>query len=306
MKNTCPFYIVFLVLKVLLIEICKIQPPDLVFLVAFIAFYISRYHFRHKFSFFKRDLSFLPILPYYKAWLLAVQLYYVLVPRSWDMKYFNFVNVSILCKANRPSFCLILSFSCTVCSVCYLGCICNGRKYVLAEWSITERNFFIYIFIVSCNSLIWLFSDIVSSNGFSGENLAIASMAPTIYFQMLQWPQFPGFGEYIFPQLHTWTALILSDDCTEGYCSSNTVIFDNFLVFNCPFSISNFLFLLPKYFSIFDCCNHHRLNAFKTPRMAYYCQRSLIISVNDAKYIQLLPIFWVLSRALHIASIIHS
>ena len=32
MKNTGPFYIVFQVLKVLLIKICKIQPSDLLFL----------------------------------------------------------------------------------------------------------------------------------------------------------------------------------------------------------------------------------------------------------------------------------
>ena len=64
------FYIVFQVLKVLLIKICKIQSLDLLFLVVFISFYISRYHFsqvfrtsfniiwkkdfRHKFSFFNR------------------------------------------------------------------------------------------------------------------------------------------------------------------------------------------------------------------------------------------------------------
>ena len=37
------FYIVFQVLKVLLIKICKIQSLDLLFLVVFISFYISRY-----------------------------------------------------------------------------------------------------------------------------------------------------------------------------------------------------------------------------------------------------------------------
>ena len=51
------FYIVFQVLKVLLIKICKIQSLDLLFLVVFISFYISRYFsqvfiwkkdFRHK------------------------------------------------------------------------------------------------------------------------------------------------------------------------------------------------------------------------------------------------------------------
>ena len=45
MKNTCPFYILFQVLKVLLIKICKIHLADLLFLVVFISFYISRYQF---------------------------------------------------------------------------------------------------------------------------------------------------------------------------------------------------------------------------------------------------------------------
>ena len=39
------FYIVFQVLKVLLIKICKIQSLDLLFLFVFISFSISRYHF---------------------------------------------------------------------------------------------------------------------------------------------------------------------------------------------------------------------------------------------------------------------
>ena len=66
-----PFlYIVFWVLKVLFIKYCEIQPPNLLFLVTFISFYINRYHFSqifktsfsiiwkkyfcHKFSFFNR------------------------------------------------------------------------------------------------------------------------------------------------------------------------------------------------------------------------------------------------------------
>ena len=43
------------------------------------------------------------------------------------------------------------------------------------------------------------------------------------------------FGKYIFPQLQTCTALILSVDCTEVSCSSNIVIFNNFLILNFPF-----------------------------------------------------------------------
>ena len=34
-KKKHPFYIVFQVLKVLLMKICKMQPPDLLFLVVF-------------------------------------------------------------------------------------------------------------------------------------------------------------------------------------------------------------------------------------------------------------------------------
>ena len=61
------FYVVFRVLKVLLVKICKVRSLDLLFLVVFISFYISRYFsrvfrtsfniiwkkdFRHIFSFF--------------------------------------------------------------------------------------------------------------------------------------------------------------------------------------------------------------------------------------------------------------
>ena len=45
MKNAHPFYIVFEVLKVLIIIICKMQPLDLLFLVFYVRFHISRYHF---------------------------------------------------------------------------------------------------------------------------------------------------------------------------------------------------------------------------------------------------------------------
>ena len=43
------FYIVFQILKVLLIKICKMQSLDLLFYVVFISFYISRYHFSQVF-----------------------------------------------------------------------------------------------------------------------------------------------------------------------------------------------------------------------------------------------------------------
>ena len=45
MKNTCLFYTAFQVLKVHLIKTCKAESSDISFLVVFISFYISRYHF---------------------------------------------------------------------------------------------------------------------------------------------------------------------------------------------------------------------------------------------------------------------
>ena len=64
MKNTCSFYIVFQVLKVFLIKICKIQPLDLLFLVAFISFYISRYHFSQLHSTLSEKKIFVTNFPF--------------------------------------------------------------------------------------------------------------------------------------------------------------------------------------------------------------------------------------------------
>ena len=64
MKNTCLFYIIFQVLKVLLTKICKIEPPDLLFFLSFtsaVSFFTNFQNFIehylkkifcHKFSFF--------------------------------------------------------------------------------------------------------------------------------------------------------------------------------------------------------------------------------------------------------------
>ena len=58
MKNSCPFYIVFQVLKVRLIKNLKIEPPDFLFLlIVFISCYISRYHFSQIFLEFHSILS---------------------------------------------------------------------------------------------------------------------------------------------------------------------------------------------------------------------------------------------------------
>ena len=73
----------------------------------------------------------------------------------WGMKYFNFVNVSIGIMYKTNSFCQILRISrALVCSAYYHGfdCFC---------WSILTSSFRSFI-VVFC-SLIWLLSDIASS-----------------------------------------------------------------------------------------------------------------------------------------------
>ena len=58
MKNTRPFYILFKVFKVLLTKICKMQPPDLLFLVVFILLaFTSADIIFHKFLEFHSTLS---------------------------------------------------------------------------------------------------------------------------------------------------------------------------------------------------------------------------------------------------------
>ena len=136
------------------------------------------------------------------------------------------------------------------------------------------------------NPVIWLLLDTVSSEGFS-----LAWHPLCIFKYRCCDGQFPGFSEYIFPQLQTCTALVLSADCTECYCSSNIVIFEVFLIFNFPFfqfwTIASSLFL-GKYYSIFDVVTSI---AFNIHRIVYYNHRCLMISVNNAKHIHLLPIF---------------
>ena len=71
------------------------------------------------------------------------------------------------------------------------------------------------------------------------------------------------------------------------------VIFNNFLFFNFFFQFGTIIsFSLDKYsLLIFDVLLHYQLNAFKIPKMVQYNHKSLMISVNDAKYIHHLPIF---------------
>ena len=116
-------------------------------------------------------------------------------------------------------------------------------KYKCFCWSVNVSSSF-RSFIVSRNYLIWLLSDIVSSEGFS-----------------LAWrPIFIFRYRYSFPQRQTCTALVLAADCTERSCSTNIVIFDKFLIFHFSFSqfwtIISSSFFLDKYSSIFDVVIH--------------------------------------------------
>ena len=146
-----PFYIAFQVLKVFLIKICKIQPPDYLFLFVFTTCNIRRYHFCK-----------------------LLELHSTMSDKKTFVTNFPFLTDSTCC----------------------LG-------------------FF----------LVW---------------------NPISIFRYCCDSHFPGFGKYIFPQLQTCTALVLSANCTEDSCLSDIVIFNNFLVFNFSFfNLSNNNFLFP-------------------------------------------------------------
>ena len=118
-------------------------------------------------------------------------------------------------KTNRPSFCLVLKLclSCTWWSaVYYLGwMVVNNMRFFLDEASLKVTYF------RHCCLGFFL------------------AWSPFIFWYRSCDGNFPGFGKYVFPQLQTCTALVLSADCTEGSCSSNIVIFNNFFVFSFPF-----------------------------------------------------------------------
>ena len=88
---------------------------------------------------------------------------------------------------------------------------------------------------------MWLLSDIVASEGFFPAWNPIG-----VFFKNRCCDShFPGFAKYTFLQLQACTALVLFADCTDGSCSPNIVIFNNFLVFNFPFFDFKQYFLSP-------------------------------------------------------------
>ena len=175
-------------------------------------------------------------------------------------------NIWVTPKTIRPSFCQIniKTFSCCmhwmVFSVHYLGCmvVVVNKNALFAEWSITERDCFQILL------------------------LGILSWNPLYIFRYRCCDgHFPGFGKYIFPELQTCTALVLSAEFTEGSCSSNRLIFNNFLL-TFLFLISNNNFLFPiATLLIFDIVLHYQLNVFKISKTVYYNHRSIGLIQND-------------------------
>ena len=97
-----------------------------------------------------------------------------------------------------------------ICSVYHLGCMVVNINALFAEWIITGCDYFQILLLG-----------------------ILSSWNPLLIFRYRCCAgHFPGFGKYIFPQLQICTALILSVDSTGGSCSSNIVIFSNFLVVN--------------------------------------------------------------------------
>ena len=131
-------------------------------------------------------------------------------------------------KTNRPSFCLILKLSHALDGLFSVLSRLHGRKHKCA-------------FCWMKDHWVWLLSDIVTWDSFChGTNYLFSDIDAACD------SHFPGFGKYIFPQLQTCTALVLSANCTEDSCLSDIVIFNNFLVFNFSFfNLSNNNFLFP-------------------------------------------------------------
>ena len=141
-----------------------------------------------------------------------------------------------------------------------------------------------------CCSLIWLYSDIALSEELYKYASSIFRYLGTS-FQVL---------------VNKVPLLELLQLCLfwlyEGSSSYILVVFKNFLVFYFPFSTSshnNSAFLFSEISS--NCCSifgvitcklwvYHGLNVFKLTVMVYCNRISLIILINDAKYIHILPI----------------
>ena len=130
-----------------------------------------------------------------------------------------------------------------VCSVYYLVYIVVNINAPFAKWSITERDYFQILL------------------------LGILSKHGNPHFQIYRCcdRHFPGFDKYIFRQLQTCTALVLSADSTEASCFSNIIIFNNFLIFNFPFfNFEQITVISPQ----FRCCTQLSTKiAFKIPKI---------------------------------------
>ena len=156
-------------------------------------------------------------------------------------------------KRNRPSFCVILRLSHAMDGL-FSGILSRlyGLKHKCA-------------FCWMKHHWMWLLSDIVVWDSF---NHGVQYLFLDI--DSGESP-FPDFVKYMFPQLQTGTALILSADCTEGSCLTSIVIYNNFSVFNFP------IFNFEQYFPfpwisilsslIFNVVLHYQLNAFKISKM---------------------------------------
>ena len=143
-------------------------------------------------------------------------------------------------KTNRPSLCVILKITRALDGLFSVLFRLDFRKH---EWT------FCWMKTSLKHHWTLLLSDIVAWDSFSHGTRYFFSDIDTgdSYF--------PGFGKYIFHQLHACTALVLSADCTEGCCSSNIVIVNNYLVFNFTFFNFEQEFPFPLIlFAFSQCC----------------------------------------------------
>ena len=162
MKNTCPFHISWTHKKVRFIKTCKLEPQDLLFLVVFISFYISRYHFsqifrnsfniickkdfRHELSFLTDSLKFplhslngqnpLRVTKVFCRYSLKRQfLYFLLVLCGSNNEYRNHKNIK---KEITASYSTIHSHWCHSTQIVYS----SPKKYYLPSYRSFEKKAF--------------------------------------------------------------------------------------------------------------------------------------------------------------------
>ena len=140
MRKAYSFYIIFQVLKVLLIKIWKIQQPDLLFLVVFISFHISIIIFQtflELHSTLSEKKIFITNFPFSTDWLNPPPLPAPLRPKSakCDESFLSMLPYKASCYAFATLLsCMLLCFSLAILRLPTVFAMAVCQADLLSEW----------------------------------------------------------------------------------------------------------------------------------------------------------------------------